>query len=180
MATPRPEDPGGLAQAAGATRKRVPRCAAMPIDKIDAKILRVLQSDARISNVALAECVHLSSTAVFDRVKRLVRSGVILGFEARLDPMKVGMGLTMLIEVSLERSDNAVLSHFAEAVRQRPEILECHLVAGSYDYLLKARVASMAAYRDSVADVIRSLPYVRESRSYAVVEEVKNSVALPV
>lgn len=151
----------------------------MPIDKIDAKILRVLQNDARISNVALAECVHLSPTAVFDRVKRLVQSGVIVGFEARLDPIKVGMGLTVLVEVSLERSDHEVLEHFASAVRGRPEILECHLVAGSYDYLLKIRVASMAAYRDTVSALIRALPYVRESRSYAVVEEVKNSVALP-
>lgn len=162
------------------SRKRVPRSDSMPIDKTDAKILRVLQADARISNVALAECVHLSPTAVFDRVKRLVSAGIIVGFEARLNPLKVGMGLTVIVEVSLEHNENEALERFAEAVRGRPEILECHLVAGSYDYLLKVRVSNMSVYQESVARLLRSLPFVRESRSYAVVEEVKNSVALPV
>ena len=164
----------------GPSRKRVQRSDSMPIDKTDAKILRVLQTDARISNVALAECVHLSPTAVFDRVKRLVSTGIIVGFEARLNPLKVGMGLTVIVEVSLEHNENEALERFAEAVRGRSEILECHFVAGSYDYLLKVRVSNMNAYQESVARLLRSLPFVRESRSYAVVEEVKNSVALPV
>ena len=148
------------------------------IDKIDRRILRVLQADGRISNLKLAESVHLSPTAVLERVKRLTRDGYILGYEAKLNPAKLGAGLLVFVEVLLDRTVHDVMDSFRAAVQVRPEILECHLVAGGFDYLLKTRVSDMAAYRSFVGDVIWSLPGVRETRTYAVMEEVKNSTSL--
>ena len=150
------------------------------LDKIDARILRALQADGRISNLKLAETVHLSPTAVLERVKRLTREGYILGYEARLNPTKLGAGLMVFIEVLLDRTVHDVMDSFKAAVQVRPEILECHLVAGGFDYLLKTRVADMAAYREFVGSVIWTLPGVRETRTYAVMEEVKNSTMLAI
>jgi len=151
-----------------------------PLDKIDTRILRVLQKDGRISNLKLAEDVHLSPTAVLERVKRLTRDGYILGFEARLDPDKLGAGLMVFIEVVLDRTTHDAMNTFKAAVQVRPEILECHLVAGNFDYLIKTRVANMQAYREFVGSVIWDLPGVRETRTYAVMEEVKNTTSLPI
>jgi len=150
------------------------------IDKIDTRILRALQADGRISNLKLAEAVHLSPTAVLERVKRLTRDGFILGYEARLNPNKLGAGLMVFIEVLLDRTVHDVMDAFKAAVQVRPEILECHLVAGGFDYLLKTRVADMAAYREFVGSVIWTLPGVRETRTYAVMEEVKNTTTLAI
>jgi Lrp/AsnC family leucine-responsive transcriptional regulator len=157
-----------------------PTLAPLPIDKIDAKILRVLQKDGRISNLKLAEEVHLSPTAVLERVKRLTRDGYILGYEARLNPAKLGAGLLVFVEILLDRTVHDVMDNFKAAVQVRPEILECHLVAGGFDYLLKTRVANMTAYREFIGTVIWTLPGVRETRTYAVMEEVKNVTALAI
>jgi Lrp/AsnC family leucine-responsive transcriptional regulator len=148
------------------------------IDKIDRKILRLLQADGRISNLKLAEEVHLSPTAVLERVRRLTRDGYILGYEARLDPNKLNAGLMVFVEVLLDRTVHDVMDTFKAAVQVRPEILECHLVAGGFDYLLKTRVADMVAYREFIGTVIWTLPGVRETRTYAVMEEVKNTTAI--
>jgi Lrp/AsnC family transcriptional regulator, leucine-responsive regulatory protein len=150
------------------------------LDKIDRRILRVLQADGRISNLKLAEEVHLSPTAVLERVKRLHREGYILGYEARLNPAKLGQGLLVFVEILLDRTVHDVMDTFKAAVQVRPEILEAHLVAGGFDYLLKTRVADMAAYREFIGSVIWTLPGVRETRTYAVMEEVKNTSLLPV
>jgi Lrp/AsnC family transcriptional regulator, leucine-responsive regulatory protein len=150
------------------------------IDTIDRRILRVLQADGRISNLKLAESVHLSPTAVLERVKRLQRDGYILGYEARLNPAKLEAGLLVFVEILLDRTVHDVMDTFKAAVQVRPEILEAHLVAGGFDYLLKTRVADMAAYREFIGSVIWTLPGVRETRTYAVMEEVKNSSLLAV
>ena len=148
------------------------------IDSIDRRILRVLQADGRISNLKLAEAVHLSPTAVLERVKRLTRDGYILGYEARLNPMLLGAGLLVFIEILLDRTVHDMMDTFRAAVQVRPEILECHLVAGGFDYLLKTRVADMTAYREFIGTVIWTLPGVRETRTYAVMEEVKCSTQI--
>ena len=149
------------------------------LDKIDTKILRLLQADGRMSNLKLAESIHLSPTAVLERVKRLTRDGYILGYEARLNPNKLAAGLMVFIQVVLDRTTPDVFNAFKAAVQVRPEILECHKVAGGFDYLIKTRVADMAAYRELVGAVIWTLPGVRETHTYAVMEEVKNTTALP-
>jgi Lrp/AsnC family leucine-responsive transcriptional regulator len=149
------------------------------LDRIDQRILRVLQGDGRISNLKLAQTVHLSPTAVLERVKRLTREGFILGYEARLNPVKLGAGMMVFIEVVLDRMTPDVFNTFNAAVQARPEILECHLVAGGFDYLIKVRVADMSAYRELIGSIIWALPGVRETHTYAVMEEVKNTAHLP-
>jgi len=149
------------------------------IDRIDLKILQVLQADGRLSNLKLAEAVALSPTAVLARVQRLTRDGFILGYEARLDPVKLGVGMLVFVEVLLDRTTPNVFEAFKAAVQVHPQILECHMVAGGFDYLLKTRVADMQAYRDFAGTVLRQLPGVRETRTYAVMEEVKSTTRLP-
>ncbi|MHB1668048.1 MAG: Lrp/AsnC ligand binding domain-containing protein [Thiomonas sp.] len=150
------------------------------LDRVDRRILALLQGDGRMSNLALAQAVHLSPTAVLERVRRLVREKFILGYEARLNPQRLSAALLVFIEVVLDRTTPDVFEQFKTAVQARPEIMECHMVAGGFDYLLKTRVADMPAYREFLGSVLLSLPGVRETHTYAVMEEVKNSQALQV
>ena len=149
------------------------------LDRIDLRILTALQVDGRLSNIKLAESVALSPTAVLARVQRLTRDGYILGYEARLNPLKLGRGMMVFVEVLLDRTTPNVFDEFRAAVQVRDEIMECHMVAGGFDYLLKTRMADMAAYRDFAGSVLWRLPGVRETRTYAVMEEVKNTTRLP-
>ena len=148
------------------------------LDRIDLRILDVLQRDGRISNLKLAEAVALSPTAVLARVQRLTREGYILGYEARLNPIKLGAGMLVFVEVLLDRTSPNVFEQFKAAVQVRPEIQECHMVAGGFDYLIKTRTADMNSYREFAGDVLWQLPGVRETRTYAVMEEVKVSALL--
>ena len=150
------------------------------IDKIDRKILHILQQDGRIANLKLAEQVALSPTAVLARVQRLSRDGYILGYEARLNPLLLGAGMLVFVEVLLDRTTPHIFEEFNAAVQTRAEIMECHMVAGGFDYLLKTRQADMEAYRRFAGEVLWQLPGVRETRTYAVMEEVKNSTHLHV
>jgi Lrp/AsnC family leucine-responsive transcriptional regulator len=147
-------------------------------DRIDRKILAYLQEDGRISNLKLAETVALSPTAVLARVQRLTKEGYILGYEARLNPLLLGAGMMVFVEVLLDKTTPNVFEAFKAAVQVRSEIMECHMVAGGFDYLLKTRMADMAAYRAFAGTVLWQLPGVRETRTYAVMEEVKNSTHL--
>ena len=149
------------------------------LDRIDRKILSILQEDGRIANLKLAEAVALSPTAVLARVQRLTRDGFILGYEARLNPLKLGAGMLVFVEVLLDRTTPNVFDQFKAAVQVHPEIMECHMVAGGFDYLLKTRSADMNAYRVFAGNVLWQLPGVRETRTYAVMEEVKHSNHLP-
>jgi Lrp/AsnC family leucine-responsive transcriptional regulator len=149
------------------------------LDRTDLKILRCLQEDGRISNLKLAQAVALSPTAVLARVQRLSKEGFILGYEARLNPLKLGAGMMVFVEVLLDRTTPNVFEAFKAAVQVRAEIMECHMVAGGFDYLLKTRMADMAAYREFAGTVLWQLPGVRETRTYAVMEEIKNTTRLP-
>jgi len=148
------------------------------LDRIDLKILDQLQRDGRISNLKLAETVALSPTAVLARVQRLTRDGYILGYEARLNPIKLGRSMLVFVEVLLDRTTPNVFDAFKAAVQVRSEIMECHMVAGGFDYLLKTRMADMDAYRQFAGTVLWQLPGVRETRTYAVMEEVVNTTHL--
>lgn len=162
------------------TQKRVSEREIPDLDRIDRRILAALQAEGRITNLDLAERIGLSPTATAERVKRLTRDGFILGYSARLDPGKIALGLLVFVEVKLDRTTPDVFDEFAAAVRRSPEVIECHMVAGGFDYLVKARVADMTAYRRFLADVILSMPGVRETHTYAVMEEVKGDGMLPI
>ena len=148
------------------------------LDRLDLRILQALQQDGRTTNLKLAETVALSPTAVLARVQRLTREGYILGYEARLNPLKLGAAMLVFVEVLLDRTTPNVFDQFKAAVQVYPEIMECHMVAGGFDYLLKTRMADMLAYRNFAGTVLWQLPGVRETRTYAVMEEVKNSTHL--
>ena len=150
------------------------------LDATDRRLLRVLQTDGRISNAELARQCNLSPAACFERVRRLRERGIIIGHSTLIDPAKVGRGLLIFVEVHLDRTTGEVFEAFAEAVRRQPEVLECHMLAGGFDYLIKARVGDMEAYRAFLGDVLVSMPGVRETRTYAVLEEVKATTVLPI
>jgi Lrp/AsnC family leucine-responsive transcriptional regulator len=150
------------------------------LDRLDRKILRALQKEGRLSNIELAEKVNLSPTATAERVKRLTRDGFITGYMAILSPERLGRNLLVFVQVKLDRTTPDVFDSFAEAVKRSDDVMECHMVAGGFDYLVKARVAGMEAYRAFLSDMILSLPGVRETHTYAVMEEVKSAGLLPV
>lgn len=145
------------------------------IDSIDCEILNQLQLDGRISNADLSEKVHLSPSATAERTKRLQKEGFIKGYFAKLCPTKLNRSLLVFVEVKLDRSNVDIFNQFDQAVHKSPEIMECHLLAGGFDYLIKARVKDMDAYRNFLSRVLLSLPGVRETKTYPVIEEVKDS-----
>lgn len=149
------------------------------LDKIDRKILAVLQQDARISITDLADQVGLSVTPCGERVKRLEKEGVILGYHARLDPHMLELSLLVFVEIKLAAKSGAIFEKFKREVVKLPSVLECHLVSGDFDYLVKARIPKMADYRRLLGDILLTLPGAQESRSYIVMEEVKETLNLP-
>lgn len=150
------------------------------LDVTDKMLLRELQEDGRITNQDLAQRVGLSPAACLERVKRLREKGVIRRTMIDVDPDAVDLALLIFVEVSLHSTVEAGLKQFKDMVRKMPEILECHLVAGGFDYLIKARVKDMHAYRSFLGERLSVLPGVRETRTYAVLEEVKSTTALPI
>ena len=150
------------------------------MDKIDRKILRILQEEARISFTELGERVGLSTTPCTERVRRLEREGVILGYSARLNPQQLKANLLVFVEISLSFKSGDIFEEFRRAVLKLPHVLDCHLVSGDFDYLIKARISEMASYRKLLGDILLKLPHVRESKSYIVMEEVKETLQLPV
>lgn len=150
------------------------------LDKIDRRILAILQGDGRIANVELAERIGLSPTSIGERLKRLQREGFVEGYGARLNPHRLGLGLLVFVEVLLDKTTSDVFEKFARAVQNAPEVLECHMVAGGFDYLVKVRLPDMTAYRKFLGERLLALPGVKETRTYAVMEEVKRDAPLPV
>jgi Lrp/AsnC family transcriptional regulator, leucine-responsive regulatory protein len=148
------------------------------LDRIDISILDTLQRDGRIANVDLAKKVNLSASPCIDRVKRLEKEGYIDGFGARLNAAKLGFGTAAFIQVTLDRTTSEVFDKFRDAVVQIPQVAECHMVAGGFDYLLKLRLPNMDAYR-SILSLIVDLPGVAQTHTYVVIEQVKNDRGLP-
>lgn len=138
----------------------------------DLRLLRALAEDARLPVTALAERIGLSPNATAERMRRLGRDGVIAGYTVRLDPRAMGRGLIAFVEVRLDRVDGDAFDAFAAAVRRVAAVEECHMVAGGFDYLLKTRHADMEAYRAFLSEALATLPGVRETRTYVVMEEV--------
>ncbi|WP_259276927.1 Lrp/AsnC ligand binding domain-containing protein [Pedomonas mirosovicensis] len=149
------------------------------MDEIDRRLLRDLQANGRITNQELAQRNSLSPAACHDRVRRLRDQGYIKGYTAILDPHKLDRSLMIFVEILLDRTTADLFDDFAAAVRRMPDVLECHMVAGGFDYLIKARVKDMEAYRQFLGDTLVRLPGVRETRTYAVLEEVKNTLSIP-
>ncbi|GGI85472.1 leucine-responsive transcriptional regulator Lrp [Shewanella gelidii] len=152
------------------------------LDRIDRNILNELQIDGRISNVELSKRVGLSPTPCLERVKRLEKQGFINGYTALVNPHFLGASLLVFVEITLNRDTPEVFDKFNRAVQLLDDIQECHLVSGDFDYLLKTRVADMSAYRKLLGETLLKLPSISDSRTYVVMEEVKqtNRVAISV
>ncbi|WP_399683011.1 winged helix-turn-helix transcriptional regulator [Xenophilus sp.] len=149
------------------------------LDRIDRKILDILQREGRIAITELAQRVGLSTSPCSERVKRLERSGVITGYHARVAPEAVGKTLLVFVEIKLSSKSGEVFDKVKKELLHMPEVQECHLVSGGFDYLVKARLRGMGEYRHLLGDILKKLPVPAESHSYVVMEEVKETLALP-
>jgi Lrp/AsnC family leucine-responsive transcriptional regulator len=149
---------------------------AKPLSRIDKKILRELQLDGRISFTELARRVGLTTTPCLERVKRMEREGVIQGYTTLLDPASLQAALVVFVQIRLSRTSQNIFAKFKKAAMALNAVQECYLVSGNFDYLIKARVADMNAYRILLGDTLLTLPGVQESTSYVVMEEVKETL----
>ncbi|MBY6192078.1 Lrp/AsnC ligand binding domain-containing protein [Microbulbifer agarilyticus] len=150
------------------------------LSTIDRNILRVLQKDGRTSYAELARQVGLTATPCVERVKKMESDGVIQGYTTLINPEYLDAALVVFVQIRLNRSAQDAFEAFRNAVAELPEVQECYLVSGSFDYLIKARVADMGAYRKFYGETLLTLPEVQECTSYVVMEEVKETLEVPV
>jgi Lrp/AsnC family leucine-responsive transcriptional regulator len=148
-------------------------------DRIDRRILDLLQRSGRLSMTELAEQVGLSPSPCTERVRRLEREGVITGYHARVDPAAVGRAMLVFVELKMTTKSDEVFEEVKRQVSIVPEVLDCHLVSGDFDYLVKARIPGMSEYRRLLGNILLKLPGATESRSYVVMEEIKETLYLP-
>ena len=149
------------------------------MDTIDFRILERLQEDARISNVELARAVNLSPSPCLARVRALERDGVIERYVTLLDAKKLGLTVSVLVQVTLEKQIEPALEAFEKAVRDRPEVMECYLMTGDADYLLRVLVADVPAFERFILDFLSRVPGVGNIKSSFALKQVKYQTALP-
>lgn len=150
------------------------------LNKIDRNILRILQRDGRISYSELARQVGLTTTPCIERVRRLEKAGIIQDYVARLDAQQLGVNLVVFVQIRLSRTAQDIFNEFSQAAAKLEQVQECYLVSGNFDYLIKARVTNMAAYRKFLGETLLTLPGVQESTSYVVMEQVKETQSIPI
>ncbi|RCS59882.1 Lrp/AsnC ligand binding domain-containing protein [Parvibium lacunae] len=148
------------------------------LDKVDRQLLTILQQDGRITMTDLANKIGLSTTPVTERVKRLEREGIIAGYHAHLNPHALGRNLLVFVEIKFSAKSGDLFEKVKRELSAIPEVMECHLVSGDFDYLIKARIAEMSEYRRLLGSILLQLPAAAESRSYVVMEEIKESLYL--
>tara|TARA_B100001115_G_C15698369_1_gene338534 strand:+ start:113 stop:589 length:477 start_codon:yes stop_codon:yes gene_type:complete len=149
------------------------------LDKIDRKILRELQMDGRMTFSDLAKRVGLSTSPCLERVRRMEREGVITGYATLLNPKFLNAELIVFVQIRLSRTSQDIFERFKMAAAKIDEVQECYLISGNFDYLIKARVSDMEAYRNFLGTTLLQLPDVQESTSYVVMELVKETLSLP-
>ncbi|OUD09126.1 AsnC family transcriptional regulator [Marivivens niveibacter] len=150
------------------------------LDSIDCRILEVLQKDGRLSNAELSERVNLSASACHRRVQRLEKDGFIAGYVALVDPRKIGRKTTVFVEITLSGQSDEVLSGFERAVALIPDVLECHLMAGSADYLLKVVAEDAEDFARIHRRHLAGLPGVQTLQSSFSLKQVRQTTALPI
>jgi|SRR5277367_961609 len=149
-------------------------------DPVDLKILRLIQDDSSIPNVELARKVALSPSPCLRRVQLLEEAGVIVRRVTLLDPAALGLGMNVFVQVSLEKQTERTLRTFEKAVAAYPEVLECYLMSGEADYLLRVILADMAAFERFIIDRLTRIPGVASVRSSFAMKQVKYTTRLPV
>ena len=151
----------------------------MLLDAIDRNILARLQSDARLTNVELAKAVHLSPSPCLARVRRLERGGAISRYVTLLDPLALGLTVSVFIQVSLQRQVESALEAFEKSISARPEVMECYLMTGDADYLLRVVVRDVASLQDFIVGFLSRIPGVGNIKSSFALKQVKYQTALP-
>ena len=151
----------------------------MPLDHLDRRMLAILQQDGRISNAALAEQLHLSPSPCLRRLRALEREGVIAGYRAELDRAKLGLGLTVFVELKVDGHSDRTAAAISDALRAAPEIISAHIVSGAADFLLQVVVADLAAYERLMFETLLKLPNVADVRSNFALRTVKPAGPLP-
>ncbi len=149
------------------------------LDGIDLHILRILQSEGRLSNAELADRVGLSPTPCLRRVRRMEQEGIILGYRAELDRSRIGLGLTVLVDMKVDGNRGENLARIQERLKTMPEVLSCHLVAGEFDLMLEVTVPELAAYERFLLDNLMQLQMIKDIRSHVVIRTVTDRVPLP-
>ncbi len=149
------------------------------LDSIDMRILARLQDDARLSNVDLARAVHLSPSPCLARVRRLEQAGLIRRYVSLLDPVRLGLTVSVFIQVRLERQVESALEVFEREIAARPEVMECYLMTGDSDYLLRVLVADVQALERFIVDFLSRIPGVGNIKSSFALKQVKYKTALP-
>lgn len=149
------------------------------LDRIDINILRALQADGRLTNAELATRVNVSPATCHRRTQRLFDEGYVSGVRAEIVPAAVGLGALVMVGVVLDRSTPESFAAFEGAVLKLKEVLDCNLVAGDFDYLLKIRVRDMADFNKLHGQKLIALPGVRQTRTFFVMKEVKENARLP-
>jgi len=152
----------------------------MKLDRYDLALIRELQTEARITNAALAERVNLSESACLRRVRSLERSGLIQGYVAVLDQHKAGYPVDVFVNITLDRQQQADLAAFEAAARKVPEVMECYLMSGEYDYLLRVVVADHTDFERVHARHLTRLPGVARVHSSFALRTVQKASALPI
>ncbi|MGU7776186.1 Lrp/AsnC family transcriptional regulator [Burkholderia sp. MR1-5-21] len=150
------------------------------LDEIDRSILRTLQEDGRIQNVELAEKVGLSPSPCLRRVRILEESGVIERYVALLDARKVGAGLTVFVRIWLTSQDSRTVNHFTTEIQKLPQIVECHLMAGDCDFLLRVVAADLDAYRQLQIDHLTRIKGVQSVKTEIPIQQIKLTSSLPI
>ena len=151
---------------------------AAELDQFDHQILRHLAANGRMRITELASLIGLSKTPCQARVKRLEASGYILGYHAALSAEKLGLSHIAFVQITLNNTREPALEAFNAAVRKIPEIEQCHMIAGGFDYLIKVRTPSIEAYRKIMGEQISTLPHVKSSSTFVSMEAVKEAAAL--
>jgi Lrp/AsnC family leucine-responsive transcriptional regulator len=152
----------------------------LKLDKYDRNILNVLQQQGRISYTDLGKAVGLTTTPCIERVRKLERAGYIKGYAARLSAKQLDAGLVVFVQISLDRTSKKSFEDFRLAIQKLDPVQECYLVTGSFDFLVKARVRDMHAYRDFLEEELLAVPGVTSSTSIAAMEIVKETLAIRV
>ncbi|MGB7241578.1 MAG: Lrp/AsnC ligand binding domain-containing protein [Sulfitobacter sp.] len=148
----------------------------LDLDRFDRSILSVLAKDGRISITDLAKSIGLSKSPTQARLRRLEGSGVIIGYRALLDPIRLGLDHVAFVEVRLSDTREAALRAFNMAVARVPEIEQAHMIAGNFDYLLKVRTSDMPSYRRILGEAISNLPHVAGTSTYVAMQAVKETM----
>lgn len=146
------------------------------LDKLDRRILDLLQHNGRMSMTELADTVGLTVTPCIERVRRLERDGVITGYHARVDPSAVDAGLLVFVEITMSSKSERTFEEFRREILCIPQVQECHLVSGDFDYLVKARIKEISQYRSLLGNILLRLPGVTQTKSCVVMEEVKETL----